>query len=186
MTVADVINEFNSVRENNVDDALKQRWLLSLEKKIMVDVFRKYDGIPDEAPKQDFWVDEKGCLHCPDWVYVDADGNLVIDSKNEISMDAQAMTLTSFLYVDDDGNITLKDIDDDEFSMESELSLPDAFADIYLYYLGMKIAFFSNDSRMYNMYAQEYNNNYLAFQQFFARTHTLDRPRGHLIDHRRL
>lgn len=177
MTVADVINEYNSMRVNSASDDQKVRWIRDLEKKVTVDILRKYDGYRDSEPKHDdMWVDKEGSLHLPLHMYVDKDMNLVMDSFESIR-------LPSFVYREADGTITIGEMTDDEFGVDSELSIPDPYSEIYLLYIDMKIAYYNNDARTYNIAAQEYNNAYLGYQQLFNRTHTPDRPRGHLIRH---
>lgn len=177
MTVADVINEYNSLRINSVSDDQKVRWIRDLEKKVSVDILRKYDGYRDsEVRHDDMWVDEEGSLHLPPYMSVDENMNLVMDSF-------EAIHLPSYVYREDDGTITIGEMADEDFGMDSELSIPNPYSEIYLMYIDMKIAFYNNDSRLYNVAAQEYNNAYLTYQQLFNRTHTPDRPRGHLIRH---
>lgn len=184
MTVADIINEYNDLRENNVPDDRKIKWLRAVEKKVMVDILRKYDGERDSETKHnDMWVDGDGVLHLPPYMYVDEDMNLVIDSFEGIPVPKMTLNLASFFYMNGDGTITMGEMADDDFGMASELSIPDPYTDIYLHYLDLKIAFYNNDSKTYNIASQEFNNEYLAYQQLFNRTHTPDRPRGHLIRH---
>lgn len=183
-TVSDVINKFNMLRRNQVDDNIKVDWILAVEKKVMVDILRKYDGERDsETRHNDMWVDNDGVLHLPPYMYVDDDMNLVIDSFEGIPVPKMSLNLASFFYRNDDGTITVGEMDDDDFGMNSELSIPDPYTDIYLHYLDLKIAFYNNDSKTYNIASQEFNNEYLAYQQLFNRTHMPDRPRGHLIRH---
>ncbi len=181
MTVADIIAEYNSERENRVTDNTKIRWLRGLEKKVVVDIIRKFDGHRDseEHYEDDFWVDAEGTLHCPDWAYVDDDGNLVIDSKEHINL----VNLSSFVFRNSDGTITYTDMDDDDFGMDSELTIPEPFSEVYLFYLDMKIAYGNNDSRRYNMAATEYNNAYLSYQQYYNRFHKVDAPRCYCLRH---
>lgn len=177
MTVADVINEYNSLRINSVSDDQKIKWIRDLEKKVLVDILRKYDGYRDsEVRHDDMWVDDNGSLHLPPYMYVDENMNLVMDSF-------EAIHLPSCVYMEEDGTITIDEMADEDFTMASELSVPDPYSEIYLLYLDMKIAFYNNDAKTYNITSQEYNNAYLAYQQLFNRTHTPDRPRGHLIRH---
>lgn len=181
MTVADLINEYNTLRSNRIDDSLKVKWLRILEKHVMVDVLRKYDGIRDDEPRHDnMWVDDDGILHVPSYMYVDENMNLVVGNRMETNL------LSSDYYTNDDGTITIEEMSDDEFTMDSYLSVPEPYTDIYLHYLDMKCAYYTNDSKMYNNAAQEYNNAYLAFEQWMNRTHTPDRARVHIIDHGRL
>lgn len=181
MTVADIIGQYNNERQNRVDDDLKLRWLRGLEKKIVVDVFWKFDGYRDSETHHDdaFWTDGDGVLHCPDWAYVDENGNLVLDSREHINL----INLSSFVYRNTDGILTYEEMDDDDFKMSSELAVPEPFAELYLFYLDMKIAYNNNDSRRYNMAATEYNNAYLAYQQYYNRTHKVDRPRKGVLRH---
>lgn len=178
MTVADVINEYDNLRVNSVKESQKVRWIRDLEKKVTVDILRKYDGYRDTETRHDdeMWVDEEGSLHLPMHMYVDENMNLHMDSFEGIH-------LPSFVYREDDGTITIGEMADDDFGMDSELSIPDPYSEIYLLYIDMKVAFYNNDARTYNVASQEYNNAYLAYQQMFNRTHTPDRPRGHLIRH---
>lgn len=180
MTVSDVINQYNDERENAVPDSLKIRWLMNLEKKLVTDIFRKYDGEPDSGPEsEEMWISPDGCLHLPDWMYVDENGVLVMDSQETVNV-------SSFIYRNPDGTITIDSLPDEEFGMDTELSIPDPFVEVYLYFIDMKVSYNCNDGRRYNIAAQEYNNAYLAFQQYFNRTHRPDSPRGHLIRHEAL
>lgn len=176
MTVADILNEYDDLRENTVSEDRKIKWLISVEKKVMVDIFRKYDHYADSIPNGEMWVDESGTLHLPNNMYVDENMNLVVDQFEKIP-------LPTFVYRNDDGTITVDSMDDEEFGMDSELSIPDPYSDIYLHYLDLKIAYYNNDAKTYNIASQELNNEYLAYQQLYNRTHTPDRPRGHLIRH---
>lgn len=177
MTVADIINEYDDLRVNTVDEQRKVRWIMAVERKVFVDILRKYDGHRDSEPQDDeMWIDETGSLHLPRNMYVDENMNLVMDSFEKIP-------LPSFVYRNSDGTVTVDDMDASEFGMNSELSIPEPYTDIYLHYLDLKIAYYNNDAKTYNIASQEFNNEYLAYQQLFNRTHTPDRPRGHLIRH---
>lgn len=180
MTVAEIIGRYNSERDNRVSDDLKLRWIRALEKKVVVDTFWKFDGYKDSHTRHDdaFWV-KNGLLHCPDWAYIDEDGNLIIDCKENISL----INLSSFVFREDNGTLTYRELSDDEFKMSSELAIPEPFDDIYVYYLDMKTAYYNGDYARYNMALQEYNNMYLAYQQYYNRTHTVDRPRTKILRH---
>lgn len=184
MTVADIIGQYNSERENRVDDNMKLRWLRTLEKKIIVDILWKYDGYKDSETHydDDFWIDDAGTLHCPEWAYVDDQGRLVLDSKENINL----INLSSFVYRNPDGTLTYQEMDDDDFKMSSELAVPEPYTDMYLYYLDTKIAYNNNDSRRYNMAATEYNNAFLAYQQYYNRYHKPDKPRSGILRHERI
>lgn len=177
MTVGDVINKYDNLRKNEVDFDWKVDWLRELEKQILVDVLRKYDGYSDSEPRHDdMWVDEQGTLHLPLYMYVDENMNLIMDSFEIIH-------LPSYVYRNDDGTITIGEMVDAEFGRDSELSLPEPYTDIYLHYIDKQIAYWSNDARIYNIAAQEFNNAYLSYQQWYNRTHKPDRARVHLLRH---
>lgn len=181
MLVADLITEYNTLRPNSVDDNMKIKWLRILEKHVMLDVLRKYDGIPDdELRHDDMYVDEEGILHVPSYMYVDENMHLVVGNRMDNNM------LSSDYYMNDDGTITIEEMADEDFGMNSYLSIPEPYTDVYLHYLDMKCAYYTNMSKLYNDAAQEYNNAYLAFQQWMNRTHKADRTRTRIIDHRRL
>lgn len=181
MTVADLLTEYNALRSNRVGDDIKVKWLRVLEKHVMIDVLRKYDGIRDDEVRHDtMWVDNDGILHVPSYMYVDENMNLVVGNRMEENL------LSSDYYMNDDGTIAIEEMPDDDFGLDSYLSIPEPYTDVYMHYLDMKIAYYSNDNKMYNNAAQEYNNSYLAFQQWMNRTHKPDRARVHIIDHRRL
>lgn len=184
MTVGDVINEYDSLRTNSATSAQKIAWLKQLEKKVTVEVLRHYDGYSDSQTRhEDMWVDQDGILHLPPWMYIDDDMNLVIDEAEDVPMPVTLSNLTAYIYRDENGIIRVGDMPDAEFGVDSLLSIPDPYSEVYLLYIDMKIAFWNNDSRMYNVAAQEFNNAYLAYQQLYNRTHTPDKPRGHLIRH---
>lgn len=181
MTVADLINEYNSLRDNRISDDLKVKWLRILEKHVMIDVLRKFDGIRDTETRHDtMWVDNDGILHVPSYMYVDENMNLVVGNRMEENL------LSSDYYTNDDGTISIEEMPDEDFGMDSYLSIPEPYTDVYMHYLDMKSAYYQNDAKRYNMASQEYNNTYYAFQQWMNRTHTPDRARTHIIDHRRL
>lgn len=187
MTVADILNEYDDLRENTVPEHRKIKWLLEVEKKVMVDILHKYDGYRDSEEKHDdLWVDNDGVLHLPPYMYVDDNMNLVIDSAEYITRPIEQINLSSFFYRNADGTITISEMPDTEFTTQSLLTIPDPFDEIYLHYLDLKIAFYNNDAKTYNIASQEYNNAYLAFQQLMNRTRKADRPRGHLIRHEAL
>lgn len=179
MTVADIINQYDTERDNRVSADIKIRWLRMLEKQVVADILSKYDGYADSRKNDDFWTDAEGVLHCPSWAYVNEDGNLVIDNIEHLDL----INLGAFANISKDGTIIFASASDDEFGMQSELVIPEPYSQIYLYYLDMKIAYNNNDSRRYNMAAQEYNNTYLAYQQYYNRTHKPDSPRGKMIQH---
>lgn len=184
MRVSDIINDYNDLRENSVPDATKLKWIRVVEKRVTTEILRKYDGYRDSDTKHDdMWVDAEGTLHLPPYMYVDDDMNLVMDSFEDIPLPVTLSNLASYVYKADDGTIKVGNMSDDEFVMDSELSIPDPYTDIYMFYIDMKIAYYNNDARLYNIASQEYNNAYLAYQQLFNRTHTPDKPRGHLIRH---
>lgn len=184
MTVADIIEEYNELRPNTVSDNRKLNWLLGLEKKIMVDILRKYDGYADSETKHDdMWVDNDGVLHLPPYMYVDDNMNLVIDSAEYLTRPVEQINLSSFFYRNADGTITISDMPDTDFTIQSLLTVPDPYDEIYLHYLDLKIAFYNNDAKTYNIASQEFNNAYLAFQQLMNRTRKADGPRGHLLRH---
>lgn len=177
MTVDDVINKFDNLRRNTVGFDEKVDWLRELEKKVLVDILRNYDGYRNsETRHDDIWVDDKGSLHLPPYMYVNENMQLVMDSFEPIN-------LPSYVYRNENGTVTIGEMADGEFDRDSELSIPEPYTEIYLHYLDMKVSYWNNDARIYNIAAQEYNNAYLAYQQWYNRTHTVDRPRGHLIRH---
>lgn len=181
MTVGEIIGQYNTERDNRVSDNIKLRWLRGLEKKIVVDIFWKFDGYKDSETHHDdaFWVDGDNVLHCPDWAYVNDSGHLVLDSNEHINL----INLSSFVYRDASGALVYEEMDDDDFTMSSELAVPEPFSELYLYYLDMKIGYNNNDSRRYNMAATEYNNAYLAYQQYYNRTHKADKPHIGVMRH---
>lgn len=184
MTVQDIINEYNNLRPNTCPDDQKVKWLLGLEKKVMVDILRKYDGYRDSETKHDdLWVDNDGVLHLPPYMYVDDNMNLVIDSAEYLTRPVEQINLSSFFYRNADGTITVSEMPDTDFDMQSLLTIPDPYDEIYLHYLDLKIAYYNNDSKRYNMATQEYNNAYLSFQQLMNRTRKADSPRGHILRH---
>ena len=156
MTVSELIQQYDAERANSVQNDLKLLWLRKIEKQAEVEVFSKYDGYKDsEIKREGLWVDRDGGLHLPSWMYVDDDGTLHITNEME----------------------------DEEFTLDSELAIPDPYTDVYFYYLDQRIAYNNNDSRRYNVATEAFNNAYLAFQQFYNRSHQPDRPMKHMLRH---
>ena len=57
------------------------------------------------------------------------------------------------------------------------------YDDVYIFWLDQRIALNNNDTKRLNIASQAFNNAYLAYQQWYNRTHRPLKPRPHLLRH---
>ena len=76
------------------------------------------------------------------------------------------------LTIDDEGYF-------DNYGMETVLLIADVYADVYEYYLKMRIAGEYGEQDRYNLYQNQFDNSYIAYQGYYNRynlpNHTLVR-----------
>ncbi len=63
------------------------------------------------------------------------------------------------------------------YTIDTELIIPDEYADAYKHYLAAQIALLSGQSKKYETYAAMYNNSYSQYARQYNRTHRMKRKR---------
>lgn len=156
MTVAQLIQKYNTERQNSLSDKTKMQWLRRCERMVINDVIMTHElpGVNLEDAEN---IEHPIVGFTPTYAY--AEGNV--------------------LNFNDSGVID----NDDEFGMETELIIQEPYDDVYMYYIDQRIAYNNNDIRRYNTASQCFNNAYITFQQWYNRTHKAKQPKTYLLRH---
>ncbi|WP_130837185.1 hypothetical protein [Lachnoclostridium sp. Marseille-P6806] len=70
-----------------------------------------------------------------------------------------------------------------DFTVDTELIVPEPYADVYLYWLDQKIAYANHETIKYNAASSAFNNAYITYQQWYNRTHDPLPRKSHLFHH---
>lgn len=156
MTVAELIQRYNTERQNALSDTTKMQWLRKCERMVINDVILTHE--------------------LPGVNLEDADN---IEHPIVGTIPTQAYVEDDVLHFNNSGIID----NDDEFGMETGLIIPEPYDDVYMYYIDQRIAYNNNDMRRYNTASQLFNNAYITFQQWYNRHHAVRQPKPYLLRH---
>lgn len=160
MTVAEIIDEYNKVRPNQIADDIKIDWLAKLEKQIQSEVIdTHFSGNVPERPNTDV----------PDY--------LIDDARSR----SDWYVIGDTLYIDGE-----EDAASSEFGMDTVLHVPDMYSDLYIHYIDQQAALMNNEAQKYNRVTVLFNNAYVTYQQYYNRTHLPKSRPVEIMDHRRL
>ena len=74
----------------------------------------------------------------------------------------------------------------DSFDMDTELLVPAPYDDMYVFYIDQRSKYGTKDTKLYNIASTQFNNIYLAYQQYFNRNYKPKETKGMLFNHSRL
>lgn len=156
MTVADIINEYDSDHSNNLTTEQKVRWIRRIESRIKKEIIQTHvhDSIDDTLSAM-------------------------------FGEDDESFVEGTTLYFGD-GAIVAGDDTDKDFGLETKLIVPEPYDELYLYYIDARDAHSHNETARYNAAVSLFNQAYLEYVQYYNRTHKVRQPATHLFQHSRL
>ncbi len=200
-SVSEIITQHTAMHANTVSDNVKIMWLRKLEQMIINDVILTHENGKLIAPGRG----DKIAFDDMDRAFRDAmngTGEDMLKDGESRSADLvfEAMNRAAVQVIG--GNVPPDDhhrVDEyqstnadwlryhiEHFGHDTELIVQEPYDDLYIYYIDLMIARGSGDAKLRNASAESFNQTYMAYQQYYNRTHMPVHHRTHLISHRYL
>jgi len=178
MTVAELIQKYNTERQNSLSDQTKMQWLHRCEQMVINDVILTHE------PPGEHLRDAENIEYTA--IGPMRTGSYGEDGVLHFNFEHPGAALTRVDSYVEDNVLHFNDTTDepgDGFGMETELLIPEPYDDVYMYYIDQRVAYNNNDIRRYNTASQLFNNAYITYQQWYNRTHRARQPKPHLLRH---
>lgn len=174
-TVAEIIAQHSNLHSNTVSDDIKVTWLRKLEQTLINNVILTHKSTGLIAPgRNDRQVLEAIMQAFAKVFAIETDTlNATADEGKEPELVKSFDTAADWLRYHIDN-----------FDMNTELLAPEPYDEVYVYYIEQRIALMNSDAKRYNLATDSFNNQLLAFLQYYNRTHEPVRYRSPLFNHR--